>query len=309
MYEGSITDVIGITVGQVEVREARTGVTAVLCPPETVGGVDVRGAAPGTRETDLLRPGNLVKGPNAVLLCGGSAYGLAAADGAMRFFEELGEGMDVGVCRVPIVPAAVLFDLGVGRSDVRPGPDMGYAACRVAGNVVRQGAYGAGCGATVGKLVPGATPARGGTGTASITLADGVHVGAIVCVNACGDVYDPQSGAILACGHLGGRPSPAQAALTGARLEGHIGENTTLGVIATDAKLSKEEANRLALSAHDGYARAIRPVHTMMDGDTIFSMATGQQKGRLPFLMLCAAAAEVMARAIANAVTAAKEEA
>lgn len=309
MYEGSITDVLGITVGQVELREARTGVTAVLCPPETVGGVDVRGAAPGTRETDLLRPGNLVKGPNAVLLCGGSAFGLAAADGAMRFFEELGEGVDVGVARVPIVPAAVLFDLGVGRADVRPTADMGYAACKVASNVVLQGAHGAGCGATVGKLVPGATPAPGGTGTASITLADGTHVGAIVCVNACGDVYDPQSGMILACGHLGGRAPPAQASLTGARLEGRIGENTTIGVIATDAKLSKEEANRLALSAHDGYARAIRPVHTMMDGDTIFAMATGQAECRLPLLMLCAAAAEAMARAIANAVVAARDEA
>ncbi len=312
-FEGSITQVKGIRVGHAQDKVARTGVTAVLVKGEAVGGVDVRGAAPGTRETDLLQPGNLVQGPNAVLLCGGSAYGLAAADGAMRFLRERGVGFDVGVNVVPIVPAAVLFDLTCGRADVFPDAQMGYDACAAAGKQMEQGKVGAGCGATVGKLIPGARPDDGGVGTAALRVG-GATVGAIVAVNAAGDVYHPQTGAWLCGGRLpDGTPVPSQEVLCGGAQVGTplgqkkaitdgIGRNTTIGVVATDAKLTKEQAARLASVAHDGLARAIRPVHTQHDGDTIFSVATGAVEEDIPFVALCAAAAEVMARAIANAV-------
>ncbi len=302
-FEGSITDVADIRVGQVQDKKACTGVTAIRCGTQAVGGVDVRGAAPGTRETDLLSPGNLVQGPHAVLLCGGSAYGLAAADGAMRFLREAGVGLDVGVGIVPIVPAAVLFDLACGASDVFPDAGMGYAACQAATREVAQGRVGAGAGATVGKLIPGTQPQFGGIGTASVRVG-GVTVGAIVAVNAAGDVYHPHTGEWLAGGTLpDGKPVRAQEVLcSGAQVGTPIGRNTTIGVVATDAKLTKEQAMRLATVAHDGIARCVRPAHTQVDGDTIFSVATCQNSEDAPFIALCAAATEAMARAIYNAV-------
>ena len=214
-FPGDITRVHGIRVGQAQNAQAMTGVTVVLPQAEgAVGGVSVRGAAPGTRETDLLRPGNLVENVNAVVLSGGSAYGLAAATGVMAFLEKHDVGLDMGVCRVPIVPAAVLYDLAVGDAHVRPDAAMGAAACRAASKEVRQGA---GTGATVGKLVPGTVPAQSGVGTASIRLACGVTVGAIAAVNACGDVFDIRNGKALACGHLpDGQPVLCESLLCGA---------------------------------------------------------------------------------------------
>lgn len=309
LFEGSITNVHGIRVGQAENRVALTGVTVVLCGREgAVVGSDVRGAAPGTREIPLTWSENTVERANAVMLAGGSAFGLNAAAGVMRYLEELGVGVDTGVCKVPIVPGAVLFDLGTGDGRVRPDEEMGYEACKNAAKQVMQGAYGAGTGATVGKLVPSAMPAPGGTGTASITLANGVTVGAIACVNAVGDVYDPHTAKPLACGHLSdGRPLLAESLLYGAQPVAELlrfpkPTNTTIAVVATDAVLTKPQVNRLATCAHDGFARAIRPVHTQMDGDTAFALATGRVDADVNMVQMCAAAAEVMARAIANAV-------
>lgn len=308
VYEGQITDVQGILVGQAQNRQAMTGVTVVLADKDgaTVG-ADVRGAAPGTRETDLCRPENTVEKANAVVLSGGSAFGLASATGVMDYLENEGIGVDMGVCHVPIVPAAVVFDLTVGDAHVRPDAAMGMEACRAASAEVAQGAAGAGTGATVGKLLchlrPDVSPAPGGVGTSSITLPGGVTVGAIVVVNACGDVYDLQ-GQPIGVGHLpDGTPVPAQSLLLGAPLAGREGQNTTIGVVATDAVLTKAQARRMAVCAHDGLARTIRPVHTQMDGDTIFALATGKVASEVSPFQLCAAAAEVMARAVVNAVT------
>jgi len=322
-FPGCISQVRGVRAGHAQDRQGCTGVTAVLCGSDAVGGADVRGAAPGTRETDLLRPGNLVQGPNAILLCGGSAFGLAAADGAMRFLRERGVGLDVGVGVVPIVPAAVLFDLACGDAGAFPDAAMGYEACAAALRALKhegvlQGREGAGCGATVGKLIPGTRPAFGGVGSASLRVGEAT-VGALVAVNAAGDVFHPVTGAWLAGSRLAdGTPVCANDVLCSGALAGapmdpkigiagpteKVGENTTIGVVATDAKLTKEQCARLALSAHDGYARCIRPAHTQLDGDTVFSVATGRVEADIPFIALCAAAAEVTARAIANAVTA-----
>lgn len=315
LFEGSITKVHGIRVGQAQNREAKTGVTVVLAGHDgaTIG-ADVRGAAPGTRETDLCRPENTVEKANAVVLAGGSAYGLAAATGVMSFLEQHDVGVDMGVCRVPIVPGAVIFDLAVGNAHVRPDAEMGMEACKAASKTVEQGAFGAGTGATVGKMVPGTVPAQGGVGTASLTLACGVTVGALVVVNACGDVYDLQTGKPIGCGHLAdGTPIQCESLLYGAapapsapKIPHTTGQNTTIGVVATDAVLTKAQAQRLATCAHDGLARAIRPVHTQMDGDTVFALGTGRVDANVNQIQLCAAAAEVMARAINNAILAAQ---
>ena len=309
-FSGDITKVHGIRVGQTQNTEALTGVTVVLAPAQgATGGVSVRGAAPGTRETDLLKPGNLVEAAHAIVLSGGSAYGLAAADGVMKYLEQMGVGIEMGGHRVPIVPAAVLYDLGVGDGDVRPDAAMGYSACVSAGKGMAQGRVGAGTGATVGKLVVGGQPQPGGVGSASITLPEGVTVGAIAAVNAVGDVYHPATGECIACAHMeDGTRVPAEGLLMGqaaAQQMLHIpapGGNTTLGVVAVDCKLTREQCARLADVAHDGYARTIRPVHTQMDGDTVFSLATGRMSSDVNFIKLCAAASEVMARAIANAI-------
>lgn len=315
-FDGFITDVHGIRVGQKQDLKARTGVTVVRAGHEgAIVGVDVRGAAPGTRETDLCRPCNLVERANAVALCGGSAFGLAAADGVMSYLESIEVGMDMGSCYVPIVPAAVLYDLGVGDSNVRPTAEMGYEACAAATKEMKEGRVGAGTGATVGKIVPGTLPASSGIGTASITLACGVTVGAIAAVNAIGDVYDPRTNEIIACGTLpDGKPIRAVDLIYGEAPVSEMlrfpkpGKNTTISVLATDANLSKEQANRLAMVAHDGYARTINPVHTQMDGDTCFALATGRVDEDVNFMLLCMAAGEVMARAIYNAVIAGAAE-
>ena len=310
LFPGDITKVHGIRVGQAESEAGRTGVTVVLCKKDgAVGGCSVRGAAPGTRETDLLRPGNLVEKVHAVVLAGGSAFGLDAAGGVMRYLEQNGIGLDMGDAVVPIVPAAVLYDLSVGDGKIRPDAAMGRAACMAARKGVQQGRYGAGAGATVGKLVPGTVPQNSGVGSASLTLPEGITIGAVVAVNAVGDVYDPRSGEMIGAGHLpdgsaissenllwGNAPAPQQVRIS------PPGSNTTIGVVATDAPLTKEQANRLADVAHDGFARTIRPVHTQMDGDTMFALGTGQVDREINFLKLCAAAAEVTARAIVNAI-------
>jgi L-aminopeptidase/D-esterase-like protein len=255
-----ITRVPGILVGHWTDPIGLTGCTVVLCPPGTIGSGEVRGGAPGTRETDLLRPGTLVQEVNAVLLSGGSAFGLAAADGVMRFLEERGIGFETTVARVPIVPAAVLFDLGVGDPAARPGPEAGYAACLAASKVVAEGNIGAGTGATVAKLHGPDRAARGGLGTSSAVDGEMV-VGAIAAVNALGEVLG-EDGEVL----VGALPGP-DAETTA--------PNTTLVVVATNASLSKERAHLLSVAAHDGIAGAIRPAHTMWDGDTVFALATG----------------------------------
>lgn len=309
MYSGAITDVEGILVGHCTDNQAKTGVTAILAQGGAVAGVQVLGGGPGTRETDSMQPGRLVDKINAILLSGGSAFGLDAAAGAMRVLEGRGEGYDVGVGKVPIVGQAVLFDLTYGESRVRPDADMGAAACLVAGKNVSQGNVGAGCGATVGKMagkaVPDVISDKAGLGTASITLPDGSHIGALVAVNAAGDIYHPETGEWMAGGHLpDGTPVPAVKMLAQLGQACDFNGNTTIGVVATDAELTREQANRLALLAHDGYGRTIRPVHMPVDGDTVFAMATGRRQG--DYMLLCALAAEVMARAIANAVEAAR---
>ena len=241
-----------------------TGCTVILCPPGTTGSGEVRGGAPGTRETDLLRPGTLVAEVNAVLLTGGSAFGLAAADGVVRYLEERGVGFDAKVARVPIVPAAVLFDLGAGDPSARPGAAEGYEACAAAGEDVPEGNVGAGTGATVAKLHGPDRALKGGLGTASRQHGELV-VGALAAVNAYGEVLD-ENGVVLAGAGPGEGPDEADS--TGPF-------NTTLVVVATNAKLSKERANLLARAGQDAISEAIRPAHTMWDGDTVFSLATG----------------------------------
>lgn len=301
MYSGSICDVPGVLVGHAQDDSAMTGVTAVLLEHGATAAVDVRGGGPGTRETDALAPGRLVQKVDAVLLCGGSAFGLAAADGAMEYLEKHGRGYQTAHGRVPIVAAAVLYDLGCGRADIRPDAKMGMRALECAGKSFAQGRAGAGRGATVGKILPHVTPAPGGIGSASIRLPDGVVLGALAAVNAAGDVYDPETGALLAAGlDEHGNKISAMNALTSGAKAGDSPVNTTLGVIATNAELSRDELSRLALLAHDGFARTIRPVHLPVDGDTAFALSTGGAKG--DYMLLCALAAEVMARAIANAV-------
>jgi L-aminopeptidase/D-esterase-like protein len=304
----AITDVPGIRVGHFTDREAATGCTVVLCEAGGVGGVDVRGSAPGTRETDLLSPTGLVQCAHAVLLTGGSAFGLAAATGVVRFLEERGIGHDTGLVRVPIVPGAVLFDLAIGSSAVRPDAESGYAACLAATDgPPAQGSVGAGTGATVGKLLGMAGATKGGVGTASLCLAGGIVVGAIVAVNSLGDVVDPQTGRVVA-GARGadGYVSAVRHVLAAAAptaMPGNVGTNTTIGVVATNARLDKAASNKVAQMAQDGVALAVRPAHTMRDGDALFALATGTSEATLDVSLLGIAAAEVVARAIVRAVT------
>jgi L-aminopeptidase/D-esterase-like protein len=311
----SIVDVPGLRVGHDTDPRGLTGCTVVLPDAPAVAGADVRGGAPGTRETDLLRPENTVERVHAVLLTGGSAYGLAAASGVMRHLEALGVGFPVGPAVVPIVPAAVLFDLGIGDPSARPDADAGERACRAAsGERPERGSVGAGTGATVGKLHGMAGAMKGGIGTASVRLPDGTTVGALVAVNALGDVVDPETGRMLA-GARPLAPTPAENLARYFDLEGEharrrgepaAGGNTSIGVVATDATLTPATATRLAQAAHDGLALAIRPAHTPYDGDTIFSLATGHRPGPAPLGALCAAAAWAVARAVADAARAAR---
>jgi L-aminopeptidase/D-esterase-like protein len=302
---GAITRVAGILVGHHTHPQRPTGCSVVLAPAGAVGGVDVRGAAPGTRETDLLEPCNLVQQVHAVMLAGGSAWGLDAASGAMRWLEAQGVGFDVGVGRLPLVPAAVLFDLAVGDPRIRPDAQAGYAACAAASTAhPAEGNVGAGAGATVGKIFGMQYAMKGGIGTASVTV-DGVTVGALVACNALGDVVDPATGQVLA----GARD--AHGALRNSRLALLRGEapalqlagsNTTIGVVATDAVLHKTQVRRLAVMAHDGLARCIHPVHTPLDGDTLFALATGASGCSPDLLLLGTMAAEATLLATLRAV-------
>jgi L-aminopeptidase/D-esterase-like protein len=305
MNSGSLTDVPGLSVGHHTLAGRPTGCTVVLCPEGATAGVDVRGGAPGTRETDLLRPDNLVEQVHAVLLTGGSAFGLAAAGGVMQWLEERGYGLRVGSATVPIVPAAVLFDLWLEQAPLRPDAAAGYAACVAASREpAAQGSVGAGAGATVGKLFGIERAMKGGIGSASVTVG-AVTVAALVAVNATGDVIDPATAAVIA-GTRGadGQPRSAVAAMLAGELPQRAiaGMATTIGVIATDAALTKAQANKLATMAHDGLARTIHPVHTMADGDALFTLATGTSGRPGDMTVLGVMAAEVTAQAVLNAV-------
>jgi L-aminopeptidase/D-esterase-like protein len=304
----TLTAVPGVRVGHATDAEGLTGCTVVLCEKGAVAGVDQRGGAPGTRETDLLRPMHLVQEVHAVLLTGGSAFGLAAADGVVRYLEEQGAGFDAGAARVPIVPAAVLFDLDLGDPQARPDAAMGRAACRAAdADPVPMGNVGAGTGATVGKILGPKRAMKAGLGSAAIDLGGGLVVGALMAVNALGDVVRPSTGEILAGARKIGSDALADTLST---MRGFVGKaalrfaaNTVIGVVGTNARLSKEEINKVAQMAQDGIARAIRPAHTLFDGDTLFALATGRKRADVN--LVGAYAAEVVARAIVAAAEAA----
>lgn len=315
----AITDIPGIQVGHAQDETALTGCTVVLCEGGAVGGVDQRGGAPGTRETDAMHPMHLVNEVHAVVLAGGSAFGLDAASGAVRYLEERGVGFDVRVARVPIVPAAILFDLGIGKGDVRPDAEMGYQAClNASADPPAEGNIGAGTGATVGKILGLERAMKSGIGTASLEIGSGVKVGAIAAVNVFGDVIDPSTGQIIAGARvlqkgpmkIGKGPYFADTlyvmeTLIGRTMLGFASrENTAIGVVATNAKLNKEQINKVAQMAQDGLARTVCPAHTMLDGDTIFSLATGEREADVN--IVGAFAAEVFAQAILRAVRTAK---
>jgi L-aminopeptidase/D-esterase-like protein len=301
----AITDVAGIEVGHATDADALTGCTAVLCRAGAIAGVAVRGAAPGTRETDLCRPGTLVQRAHAVVLCGGSAFGLEAASGVARHLADAGVGFDAGGILVPIVPAAVIFDLAFGAvawPDVEAGR---RAAAAASAAPPEQGCVGAGTGATVGKVLGMAGATKAGIGTAGADAGDAV-VGALVVANAGGDVVDPATGAIVAGTRRPGEDGFADSvALMRAGTDPPPpGQQTTLAVVATDAALSVEQAGHLASVAHDGLARTIRPVHTMFDGDTAFTLATGagDPPGPEAFTRLAVFAVDAVERATLNAV-------
>jgi L-aminopeptidase/D-esterase-like protein len=311
---GSLVDIEGLWIGQHEMSNRLTGCSVVVAPQGAVCGIDVRGAAPGTRESDLLDPSNLVDKVHAVMLCGGSAYGLAAATGAMQWLEEQGIGLETGHGRVPIVPAAVLFDLALVRPGddplVRPDAACGYAACAAAsGQTPASGNVGAGAGAAVGKLFGPDRAMKGGIGHACVQVGPW-RVGAMMACNAVGDVVEPGNGSILAGARTAdGRAllGTVQALLDGERSWRPLpGTNTTIGVVATNARLDKAQARRLAMSAHDGMARCIRPVHTILDGDTVFAMATGTSALAPDPLLLGVMAAEATEQALIAAVKAAR---
>jgi L-aminopeptidase/D-esterase-like protein len=315
--QNAITDVPGILVGHAQNLDALTGCTVILCPEGAVGGVDQRGGAPGTRETDALHPLHMVTQVHAIVLSGGSAFGLEAATGAVKYLEERQIGLDVGVARVPIVPAAILFDLSLGRADIRPDAAMGYQAClNASAERPMEGNVGAGTGATVGKILGMGQAMKAGIGTASIEIGAGFIVGAIAAVNTLGDVVDPAIGKIIA----GARAPDGEAGDFADAMQvmrGMVGgpvmrfgsraasdQNTVIGVVAVNARLSKDEANKVAQMAQDGVARTIRPAHTMLDGDTIFALAAGEQIADVN--IIGAYAAEAFAQAILRAVWAAE---
>ncbi len=307
---GTITDVPGIRVGHATDAQGLTGCTVVLCEKGAVGGVDQRGGAPGTRETDLLRPMHLVQHVHAILLAGGSAFGLAAADGVSRYLEERGVGFDARVARVPIVPAAILFDLDVGDPHARPDAAMGYAACQVASTAaVVEGNVGAGSGATAGKILGIGRAMKTGLGSAAIALGGGLIVGALVVPNPFGDIIDPATGQILAGVREpgSGKPAPADTLTVMRTVLGkavlRFASHTVIGVVATNARLTKEEVNKVAQMAQDGIARTVRPAHTMFDGDTVFALATGRKRADVN--LIGAYAAEMVAQAIVRGTQAA----
>ncbi len=304
---GGITDVEGIRVGHFTDSRRPTGCTVLIFEKGATAGVDVRGSAPGTRETDLLNPINTAEQVQAILLSGGSAFGLDAASGVVRYLEEHGLGFRLGPVVVPIVPAAILYDLNVGDPKIRPTAESGYKACQSASSgKVAEGNVGAGTGATVGKMFGWKQAMKSGLGTASIRIAKtGVVVGAIVAVNAVGDVWDPKTGQIIAGARTqdgaGFMDSMAQIR-AGRGVEVQAGANTTIGVVATNVALDKTQMTKIAQMAHDGLARTINPVHTLSDGDTIFAVATGANSTRANHGAIGALAADVMARAVLRAV-------
>ncbi|KXG73983.1 P1 family peptidase [Thermotalea metallivorans] len=309
MYKNCITDVPGIKVGQASDAKGLTGCTVILCEDGAVCGVEVRGSAPGTRETDLLKPQMLVDRVHGVILAGGSAFGLAAADGMMHYLEEKGIGFDVGVTKVPIVTGAVLFDLYVGDHTIRPNFEMGYKACVDASTQkIKEGNWGAGTGATVGKILGHGQCMKGGIGSASVILDNGVIVGAVVAVNAFGDIRDWETGKIIA----GPRDADSGEIIdTCTYMKGRIGtalsfgrEHTTIGAVATNAKLSKAEAQKLSQMAMNGLIKVISPSGTTLDGDTVFALSRGHQICDINILGIMAA--EAMAIAVNRAVKAAK---
>ncbi|MDB0440434.1 P1 family peptidase [Clostridioides difficile] len=301
MYN-NILDIEGLKVGQVEDSRGLTGCTVVICEDGATCGVDVRGSAPGTRETDLLDPVNMVQKVHAVVLAGGSAYGLESTCGVSKYLEEKGIGFDVGVGKVPIVVGAVLFDLGVGDFKSRPDIQMGYKACEAANTtVLNQGNYGAGCGATVGKIRGQEYAMKGGIGSYSIKLDNGLIVSALIAVNALGDVYE--DGKVIA-GALNDKKTETidtyKVMKQGASKGGFSIDNTTIGVIATNAKLTKAECKKISQMGHDGYAKAIFPIHTPHDGDTIFTMSKGEIEADIT--LLGSLAVEAVEKSIINAV-------
>jgi L-aminopeptidase/D-esterase-like protein len=306
---GSIVDVPGVRVGHYTNLAAATGCTVVLLPEGAVGGADVRGTAPGTRETDLLRPTMLGPAVNAFLLTGGSAFGLDAASGVMRYLDEHGVGFQTGAALVPIIPAAVLYDLAIGDATTRPDATSGYAACTVASpERPAEGTVGAGTGATVGKLLGGERATKGGLGTASVRLPSGNVVGAIVAVNALGDVVDPHSGAIIAGARSDTAFADSESLLLSTSTAGpgwrgaRAGENTTIAVVVTSAQAGREAVTKIAQMANDALARAIRPSHLMQDGDVVFAAATGTGPAE-DVNVLGVAAARALTRAIVRAVS------
>ena len=308
MNSPGITSVPGIRVGHYTDRQNATGCTVVLSEDGAVGGVDVRGSAPGTRETDLLSPTAMVDRVHAVLLSGGSAFGLSAATGVVEYLEENDIGIEFGNATIPIVPAAILFDLGLVTHKVRPDADAGRRACEAASaGTIAEGSVGAGTGATVAKLLGRDRCLKGGIGTASVHLGDGLTVGAIVAVNAVGGVVDSETSDIVA----GPLADDGITMLDSMKLitdpgyeeaQTRSGENTTIGVVATNANLTKAQANKLAAVAHDGLALTVRPAHLMSDGDTLFALSTRQHNGPANMNRLCAAAVVCVSRAIVRAV-------
>jgi L-aminopeptidase/D-esterase-like protein len=306
-----LTAVAGLKVGQYTLAERPTGCTVVLAEAGAVAGVDVRGSAPGTRETDLLNPINLVDRVHAVVLAGGSAFGLDAASGVVRYLDEHAVGYPTEFGRVPIVPAAILYDLNVGDPKIRPTADCGYRAAAAASTgPIAEGNVGAGAGATVGKMAGAARAMKGGVGTAAITLPDGLIVAALVAVNAGGDIVDPATGRVVAGVRTadGKGFADARALLRSGAVAPRtsVGRNTTIGVVATNARLTKAQATKVAQMAQDGLARAVVPAHTPYDGDTIFALATGARAGEADVLVVGALAAEAVSDAILRAVRAAR---
>ena len=302
-----LTDVPGILVGHATDAAALTGCTAILCGTEAVGGVDVRGSATGTCEVEALDPGHLAPHVHAIVLSGGSAFGLEASCGVRNFLEKRGIGYDTGVAKVPIVPSAILFDLSIGSAHVRPGREMGEKAALAANNgVVAEGNVGAGTGATVGKIFGMKQAMKSGIGTASITLGSGVVVAALIAVNALGDVIDPANGQIVA----GARKAPGSrefantAAVMRNGLSARRGGNTVLAVVATNARLDRVQTNKLAALASLGVARTISPVNTMSDGDITFAISLGYERATVDEVGV--AAAEAMATAVLRAIRTAK---
>ncbi|MDR7870933.1 MAG: P1 family peptidase [Tissierellaceae bacterium] len=303
MYSGYLTDIEGIKVGHSQSQEGLTGCTVVICEEGATGGVDVRGSAPGTRETDLFKAEKMVDKVHGIVLAGGSAFGLDASSGVMKYLEEQGVGFDVGVTKVPIVASAVIFDLNIGDYKIRPDFNMGYDAAKNAkSSEHRQGCIGCGMGATVGKILGPKSAMKSGLGSATIQLGE-LKVSAIVAVNSFGDVFDYKSGEQIAGVYdyekgemlntldiLKGQFNPSNLSL----------KNTTIGIIATNAILNKAEGNKIAQMAHNGFAKSINPIHTMFDGDTIFTMATNKVASDIS--LVGTIAAEVMSRAITNAV-------